>query len=134
MDDRNIMNELLKIICGELELIVNKGSLDVASLNNLNTLIDIRKDIVEIQAMEEYGYNNYSGYYSSAITDKWNNYNKGYEIKGSSRNYSLMNGNGYNNSSNDYEMINYLKTMANQSSPHKQEMIYQFINQLENTK
>lgn len=56
------LEKVLDLVCCELDCIAKQPELDQLSLNNLDTLIDIKKDIAEIMAMEKYdGYGQGSG-------------------------------------------------------------------------
>ena len=128
MSKNNVMDDLHEMICDELECIQKKGALDTNSLNILDKLVDIKKDILEIQAMEDYiGQDNYirnnGNMYSYSYYPRY-----AYNRMSYANNYNRYN---YSRAENSQEMIQYLQDMARDMSPQKQEAVHQFIEQLE---
>ena len=146
------MENVLNLVCDEIEKIGKQSALDQVSLKNLDTLIDIKKDIVEINAMES-GSNNYgnesvnrmynNGYSS---TPGYSNYGNGswdrrgyyiqpyYNSNGMSMNGMGHMNNGYSRAASEEEMRSMLYEMANNVSADKADMIHDFLNQFDQMK
>lgn len=153
----NVMENLMDLTCSELEKISKRSELDQVSLKNLSMLIDIKKDILEIEGMEEYAENrnnanmssnNGYGSYDNRGYTGGNSYTNGYSNHGWNRGYVIqpyyanngMNGssygnmgmmNGYSRAGSEEEMKSMLREMAGNVSPEKQNMIHDFLNQFD---
>lgn len=119
MDMNTEMDEkVLKLVCKRIETISNKEVLDNASVNELDTLIDIKKDILECMAMiQSLSGDGYSGRNSYG-------HDRGYYIQ--PYHYAQ---NGYSRAERD--MSSYLRSMAPEMPQHKRDMVYDFANRIE---
>lgn len=152
----NVMEKLLEMVCDKLEVIAKAGELNGTLANELDTLIDIKKDILEVQAMEEYtnnqnmymNNNGYSGtpmhgYNSYNNGMNGNSYGRGYVIHpydtdrmrgdyGWDQSYGRMNmARGYSRDNAEQEVMNKLSDMAQNASPEKRDMINRFMNEMD---
>lgn len=153
----NVMDTLLEMVCDKLEVIAKAGELNGTLASELDTLIDIKKDILEVQAMEEYTnnqnmYMNNNGYSGSPMHSynsynsgmNGNSYSRGYVIHpydtdrmrgdyGWDQSYGRMNmSRGYSRDNAEQEVMNKLSDMAQNASPEKRDMINRFMNEMGN--
>lgn len=155
----NVMDTLLEMVCDKLEVIAKAGELNGTLASELDTLIDIKKDILEVQAMEEYtnnqnmymnnngysgtpmhGYNSYdNGMNGNSMNG--NSYSRGYVIHpydtdrmrggyGWDQSYGRMNS-GYSRDDAEQDIMNKLHAMAQNTTPEKREMINKFMSEME---
>lgn len=125
-------DRLYDMINCEIDKIANKGELNVASLDNLDKLVDIIKDLQTIDAMSyaeerDYGFSN-SGY-SNRNRMMYNDggYSYGRYYRG--RN---MGGYSYNDGGRG-EMMNHLEqAMSQASSEEERNEIRQMIEKMQN--
>ena len=125
-------DRLYDMINCEIDKIENKGELNVASLDNLDKLVDIIKDLQTIDAMSyaeerDYGFSN--GGYSNRNRMMYNNdggYSNGRYYRGRNMNYGYSYGDGGRG-----EMINHLEqAMAQASSEEERNEIRQMIDKM----
>ena len=125
--------KLLDLVCAELDKIATKPALDNATINMLDTLIDIKKDILEVMVMEGAGNQNYSMMNGSSygtrmmpsgIPTSYYGHDRGYWIQ-------PVYNHGYSREGGQRDMIDYLNSMAESMPQHKREMTYDFIRRLE---
>lgn len=162
---RNIMEDFLEWICDELETlheeVKKKGKLDTSTLNQLDAMVDVKKDILEVMGMEEYldnKSNEYSNTRNSYSNGRMNsnsynngnrymnmNMNNGYSGHGYNRGYYIQpyymenrggmgmpyNNYGYSRDMSEQEMIQQLRDMASNANPQKKDAIHSFLEQLE---
>lgn len=63
-NSNDTMSKLLNLVCNKLDEISNARDLNTTLVNEIDALVDIKKDILEIQAMEAYSNNEYENGYS----------------------------------------------------------------------
>ena len=149
MDER--LHKLKELVDRGIDEINSKPALDKETVCVAGELVDIRKDISTIEAMEEYGYSEgvYPMYY-----DNGSSYGSNYARGRGGRNYARGGGNsyGYNNGSSygsygrrgmyeggysrgmdgkDEMMMHLEKAMENASNEHEREKIHRMIAQME---
>lgn len=124
MKDNKVMENLLDMVCKELETISDKKALDAASLANLDKLIDIKKDILEVMRMESGQMS--EGGYSEMSRPHYYGSDRGYVIQPYHSYNPRM---GYSRS--EGEMSQYLRSMASNMPQPKRDMVYDFVNRLE---
>ena len=111
----DMYRRLIDILEDEISKIVKDGEVTQASLCNLDTLIDVVKDIHEITAMEdrEYGYSGYRGMV----------YNDGYSGHDSYRYNDFDNRSRYDDIKNDNRYMKYEGDMRYSGNGEKDHMI-----------
>ena len=128
-------NRIYDMLNCEIEKIENKGELNQASLDNLDKMVDIIKDLQTIEAMSfaeerNYGYSNNNGMdmgYSNRgrYNDGGNSYGRYY--RGRPSNYGYSYGNDHNG------MIEHLqKAMDQANSEDERNEIRQMIDRISN--
>ncbi len=84
--DQQVKDKLCKQIDNEIDKIANMPSLNDATLANLYKLIDIKKDLLEIEEKEmELGMGEFEGGMSNAYRPSYNTYRGGNQGGGSNR-------------------------------------------------
>ena len=130
MDER--LHKLHEMVDKGLDEIMAKGSLDKETVCLAGQLVDIRKDLSTIEAMDEYGYSEDDGYSMARRRDSRGRYSRGsygrlYDdgsYRGSYRGYSRDEG--------KQQMIDHLnRAMQSASSDHEREEIRRMIMQAE---
>lgn len=134
------VNHLEEMICGELRKINSQGELNPASLQVVNVVIDVLKDIYEIKVMEQQLAYPEEGSYRNGYDNSYRNMysNNGhlmdmnsYNSYGSGRN--IYYDNGYSRHTATDQMINKLEAMMQDASSSKDKNIIQHcIDELKN--
>lgn len=134
------VNHLEEMICNEMRKINSQGELNPASLQVVNIVIDILKDIYEIKVMEqqlsypeEGSYRNgYNNSYGNMYPNNGHSMGMGsYNSYGSGRN--IYYDNGYSRHTATDQMINKLEAMMQDASSSKDKNIIQHcIDELKN--
>ena len=124
--------ELKKILCRELDYIVNKGDLSPRDLDFVDKITHSIKSLVTIMAMDENEKSDYSG---SGLYGSYDNYdrNYGYGMSGrrdSMGRYAPMT-RGYSRDESKSQMLEHLdKMMAETNDKNEREMIQRITNEL----
>lgn len=143
------LDKILDNVCDEIDKIATTG-ITTSNLEVLDKLVDIKKDILELQERENMnvemnnmpnGMSNTS-YRNNNMSMRGSNYNRYNYNNGMSGHYprqpyyvqaDMWGGfpmGGYSRTGSQ-DMIEELKMMAEESSPEKRDMIHNFIDQLE---
>lgn len=141
MDEK--LYKVHELIDKGIDELVSKSSLDKESVCIMGELIDIKKDLSTIEAMEEYGYSEMNDPYNGGVS-----YARGggrgsrYGYRGNYNNYGYRSGGnsyrrgnyerGYSNAGEKDMMIEHLeRAMDNASNEHEREKIRKMIMQIE---
>jgi len=118
-------DKLHDLVDCEIDKIANKPELNDSLLANLYKLVDVKKDLFEIEEMEIGGDNQsgnsyrYGGSYRSG--------NRGYSRRGSNMSYRYDNGYSMDNDNSSYAHLE--EAMKHASSEQEREAIRKLINQ-----
>lgn len=133
--------ELKKMLCRELEYIVNKGDLSPRDLDYVDKITHSIKSLVTIMAMDNNGKSDYSG---SGLYGGYDNYNRGngydYGNNGNDTPYGMSGrnpfgryvpGRGYSRDESKSQMLEHLDKMMNETTDkNEREMIQRITNEL----
>ena len=117
---------ILKLLEKEYNAISQKPALDVSMANFLGALVDIEKDICEIRAMENSGYGAHDSYTMPSYYNRMvpmNSYDRGWLLQPYEQRYSR--------NASEQDMINYLRSAAENMPQPKRDMIHDFVMRLE---
>lgn len=145
---RDTMDKVLDLVCDELDGIAKQSELTPVTLKYLDKLVDIKKDIVEIRAMEEYqspeenmemmsngyyrsngGYSNANGMHGNGYSTHWGG-NRGYIIQPYNTPYYDNGMNGGGNMGNGYSNRMYMNSMPHYSRTGSEHEMIQDLREL----
>lgn len=112
-------DKLHDLVDCEIDKIANKPELNDMLLANLYKLVDVKKDLFEIEEMEM-GEDNQSG-------NSYRNGNRGYSRRGSNMSYRYDNGYSMDNDNSSYTHLE--EAMKHANSEQEREAIRKLINQ-----
>lgn len=130
MDER--LRKLHEMVDKGLDEITAKGSLDKETVCLAGQLVDIRKDLSTIEAMDEYGYSEDDGYSMARRRDSMGRYSRN-SYRGSYDDGSYRGSyRGYSRDEGKQQMIDHLnRAMQSASNDHEREEIRRMIMQAE---
>jgi len=138
MDDR--MHKLHEMIDRGIDEILTKPSLDKETVCIAGELVDIKKDLTTIEAMEEYGYSEgvYPMHYNNNGQSYGNMYARNARGNGRSGRGSYgynsygnqMYNDGYSRGMDENMMSHFEQAMVNASNEHERETIRRLMNQM----
>lgn len=153
--NNDTMQKLLDMVCAKIDQIAQAKELNATLVRDLDVLIDIKKDILTIRAMEENGYyedNSYSmgrgrGMYSNAngymITpydvpqgqfnsNMYSRNNMSYNGSDGYNSYNSYGRNGYSREGSKDEMKNHLHQMMQKAgSQEERDMVQRFMDEVD---
>lgn len=133
MDER--LHKISDMVDKGLDEIAQKGSLDKETVCLAGQLVDIRKDLSTIEAMDEYGYSEDDGYSMARRRDSRGRYSRDNGSYRGSYDDGSYRGSyrGYSRDEGKQQMIEHLnRAMQSASNEHERENIRRMIMQVEN--
>lgn len=148
MDER--LNKLHEMVNRGIDEIISKPSLDKETVCIAGELVDIRKDLATIEAMEEYGYSegvypayydggqsygqSYGNSYGNSMYARGGGRGRGRSSYGSYGSYGrpMMYNGGYSRGMDEKGdmMAQFEQAMANASNDHERETIQRLMSQM----